>query len=507
MRVLRSLAVPRAGITIVCTFSGDLRHSDQVRLLVLFLLAVCVRAAVVEGVVLDEETGNPLARTLVTLTALPGTNADDTHVRTGARGSFVILSVRPGWYVLRTTRRGYVPAEAGESRPGRPGHAFLVADDRTSGFIQIHMTHLAAIAGAVLDENNLGIPHWTVHIYTAGKPMRHVAQIDTDDRGDYRIGELDAGNYLLRAGPGHFEDDTEILATYTRQAVELKDAYSVSVRAGETQKKVLIYPVKGKLLTLSGMFSAPAWPGGAIFTFVADTGRRQIAAGSGDIPFRIPAVQPGPVELIVKGQDATGAPCGSYQQLPIDRDLTALRVACNPIFPGSIPVNGATLKSPLIVRRVDLDGAQEAHALNRDELLEPGHWELAVPRGDYYVVAVRNNGRPVPPSGDWYPFEASNRLSVSVTLSPRAAKITGVVLSQGQPVGGAPIFLTLSATGQIWNARSDPQGNYSIGGLAPGMYNIISGFDLDNIFDPQKSDSVTTIEGGDTAHPLELVLQ
>ncbi len=479
----------------------------KVRLLLLFLLAVCLRAAVVEGVVLDDETGNPLARTLVTLTALPGTNADDTHVRTGARGSFVILSVRPGWYVLRATRRGYVPAEAGQSRPGRPGHAFLVADDRTGGFIEVRMSRLAAITGTVLDENNLGIPHWTVHLYSAGKPMRHIGQVDTDDRGDYRFGELDAGNYVLRGGPGHFEDATEILATYTRQAVELKDAYPVSVRVGETQKKVVIYPVKGKLFTLGGIFYAPPRPGFATFTFVTDTGRRQIASGSGDIPFRIPAVQPGPIELIVKGQDATGAPCGSYQQLPIDRDLTALSVACNPIFPGSIPVNGATLKSPLIVRRVDLDGAQEAHALKRDELLEPGHWELAVPRGDYYVVAVRNNGRPVPPSGEWYPFEATNRLSVGVMLSTRAAKITGVVSSQGQPVGGAPIFLTQSATGQIWNARSDPQGNYSIGGLGPGNYIIISGFDLDNIFDSRKADSVTTTEGDTTTHPLDLVLQ
>ena len=101
---------------------GDgLRHSKQVRLLAIFLLASCGHAAVVEGVVLDEETGFPLARTQVALYPLPGTQADVTPVNTGARGSFVIESVRPGWYVLRATRRGYVTAEFGQSRADAPG--------------------------------------------------------------------------------------------------------------------------------------------------------------------------------------------------------------------------------------------------------------------------------------------------------------------------------------------------------------------------------------------------
>src|SRR5580700_4198123 len=118
----------------------------------MLLLALGGHAAVVEGVVLDEETGNPLARTQVALVPLPGTKAQITPVRTGDRGSFVILNVLPGWYVLRSTRRGYAPAESGQLRPGRPGHAFEVADDRASGFLEVRMSHLPAITGTVFDE-------------------------------------------------------------------------------------------------------------------------------------------------------------------------------------------------------------------------------------------------------------------------------------------------------------------------------------------------------------------
>src|ERR1051326_1875465 len=88
------------------------------------LLATGLAGAVVEGVVLDEESGNPLARTLVELMPLPGTPASTVSIRSGESGAFSILNVRPGWYVLRTSRKGFISAEAGQLRAGRPGMPF-----------------------------------------------------------------------------------------------------------------------------------------------------------------------------------------------------------------------------------------------------------------------------------------------------------------------------------------------------------------------------------------------
>src|ERR1700681_2596273 len=115
--------------------------------------AVVVHAAVVQGVVLDEETGYPLARTLLTLIPLAGTQASSVPVRTAERGSFSILSVRPGWYLLRANRRGYAVTEAGQTRPGLPGKPFEIADTNQSPYVQLSMRRLAAIAGSVVDEN------------------------------------------------------------------------------------------------------------------------------------------------------------------------------------------------------------------------------------------------------------------------------------------------------------------------------------------------------------------
>src|SRR3954452_2655843 len=95
----------------------------------LLFFALRATAAVLQGVVLDEETGNPLARTTVTLTPLPGVAASPVTIMTGERGSFSILSVRPGWYVLKTRRRGEAETEAGQMRAGRPGMPFEVLPD------------------------------------------------------------------------------------------------------------------------------------------------------------------------------------------------------------------------------------------------------------------------------------------------------------------------------------------------------------------------------------------
>jgi hypothetical protein len=451
-----------------------------VRLLAIVLLAVCAHAAVVEGVILDNETGNPLARTNVTLTPLPGTPAQEVTVRTGARGAFVILSVRHGWYVLRATRRGYAPAEDGASKPGRPGHAFEVADDRTSDFHEIHMAHLAAIMGTVFDENGIGMPNWQVHLYTTKKPMRRVASAMTDDRGEFRLGELNAGSYEVRSGPGPLEDKTTVFATYSQAAVELKDAYPVAVGVGETKKNGAIRPVKGKLLSLSGTLQAPGFPGRATLTLITETGRRAIASGSGTVPFTARDIQPGPVQLLVSGGDAIGTLCGSFTEITIDKDEFNKSYPCSFISPDGIQITGRQ-QAPIIVRRVDLDGESDVHAFQRDEMLLPGHWELTVPRGGYYVQEARCYGRPCPQAGDWYAFESGSHRDVRIQLSTNYAVIAGVVRLKDSPVLGAPVFVTNIDTGQRWNVRADPQGHYSVIGLGPGKYMVMSSFNMDEI--------------------------
>jgi len=504
--------------TATARFGRFVRQIDSMRLFLLYLLAISLPGAVIQGIVLDEESGNPLARTAVSLIPLPGTSAGTSSIRSGDHGAFTVTDVRPGWYVLRCTRKGFVPAEVGQLRPGRPGMPFEIAPDTQSSFFQIRMRRLAAVTGSVLDENSVGIPDWPVHIYTAQKPVRHVAETKTDDRGNYRIGDLDSGNYIVRSGPGQLEDESYLLPTYYKYGTALENAEPTRVKVGETQSDLIVRPVKGRLINLSGVFSSQI---SATVTLITDTGRRILASGSGQqVSFSSP-VPPGEVEFLVEG---SGNRCGGYVRMFADHDMQGIRIACSPLDPamGSWTSDNSrgyfdNRQFALMMRRVDLDGTGPARALKQREAIVPGHWEFRPQVGsDYYVksVSAQFNGRTEGQNDGWFGLDLGNSSQIFVTLSSHPGSISGVVTTGGKAVAGAAVYLELfdpqlpNPRLQITEMRSDAQGNYKFSGLAPGRYRALSSFDFDpeDRFAMEKALVITLREGDNATQALELIL-
>jgi hypothetical protein len=484
---------------------------------VALLLATCASAAVVQGVVLDEETGNPLARTVVTLLPLPGTPAGIISLRAGERGTFTVLSVRPGWYVLRTSRKGFATAEAGQLRPGRPGMPFEINADSQSVFLQIRMRRLGAVTGVVLDENSVGIPDWPVNIYTSHKPIQRISQVRTDDRGVFRIGELESGSYIARSSEGLLEDGTPLLPTYYKYGTAVESSEPVGVRLGETAPDVVVRPVKGRLLELGGILNGPG-DRPVQLTMVTDTGRKVVATlPSGNVvPFKVSAVAPGPVEFIAEGTD-----CGGYARLLAERDTSGIRIGCGPlrapIVTFLVDRARSRLRFPILVRRVDLDGVGPVRPLKDRDTLAPGHWELmAQPDPDYYVASIRSSYGPEPVTRDdgWFGLDFGVYADVNVLLSSHPAAVSGVISSGGKPVSGAMVYLELynpDLTEQrlhLFTARADDQGNYKFAGLAPGRYRILSSFDFDteDRFVMQRAANLTLREGDLASQALEMIL-
>ena len=484
-------------------------------LVLLFLTAVSISAAVIQGVVLDEESGNPLARTSVFLLPLAGTRGSTVAVRSGERGAFAINNVGPGWYVLRCTRKAFVPAEVGQLRPGRPGMPFEITADAQSSFFQIRMRRLGAVTGSVLDENNVGIPEWPVHLYTSRKPVRHVAETKTDDRGNYRIGELDSGSYIVRTGPGALDDESYLLPTYYKFGTALETAEATRVRVGETQTDLVLRPVKGRLIQISGVFSSQF---SANLTLINDTGRTSLASGSAGPPvsFSVP-VPPGQIEFLAEG---TGARCGGYVRMFADHDVQGIRIACSPIDLANVTWMADARYGrgfPLMMRRVDLDGTGPAKTLKQREGIIPGHWEFqAQVSDDYYVksIGTQSNGQLESTEDGWFGLDIGSLSQIVVTLSNRPGSVSGVVTTGGKPVAGAAVYLELfdpqlpNPRIRIVEVRCDDQGNYKFTGLAPGRYRALSSFD----FDPEdrlvmeKAMGITLREGDNASQALELIL-
>jgi hypothetical protein len=314
------------------------RPKDLRYIAVFLLLAACAHAATVQGAIYDEETRNPLARTKVSLIPLPGTPSGTATMLANERGAYAFQGVVPGWYLIRTARPGYAIAEYGQARPGLPGTPIEVSDTGQPESRQIVMRRQAAITGSVLDDNAVGIADWPVSVYTARQPITRIAQGTTDDRGNFRIGELDPGAYIVRSGGGELEDASTLVPAYFKYGTAVANAESVRVRLGETQGYVVIHTVEGKLFELTGDVT-PNDRRPAMVTLITDTGRRTIASKSG--PYVAPGVPPGPIELLAEGQG-----CASYQKLLVDRNMFA-RVDCSPLVP---PVITGAGDVPLIAR-------------------------------------------------------------------------------------------------------------------------------------------------------------
>jgi len=481
--------------------------------LALVVLAACVKAATVQGVIFDEETANPIARSQVSLVPLPGTKTKSVTVLADDHGRYLFSSVAPGWYIVRVSRIGFETGEFGQLRPGLPGKPFEVKDGSDDNELrQILMRRQAAISGSVVDDNNIGIPDWGVSIYTAQPPIKRIAGAKTNDRGEFRVGELERGRYLVRAGGGELEDQSELVPSYYKYGTALAGAEPIFVRLGETAAFTVIHTVAGQLFDLSGQVVAPDDRSISI-ALISDSGRRTISTKAG--PFLVSGLAPGTWEIL-----AQGAGCGSYQTLLIDRNAFA-RVECNAL---SAPAVTGAGSHPVYARRADLDGPGDEITL-RGEALAPGRWEFMVrPSSEQYLVSIRNQGGTnqgntgaVPLAQDgWFPVEIGTAPRLEVKLSNKPASILGNVTtsdSSSMPVTGAPVFLELlnpltpELALQSWEVRADAQGHYVFSSLPPGDYRLMSSYELD--YDEpvarEKSRALHLSEGQSAEQPLELL--
>ena len=160
--------------------------------------------AVVSGVVLiDDRDAKPLRRARV---VLGGDGSDGRTAITEDDGTFQFTDVPSGRYRITATRAGFVTTALGASRPGRSGKLVVVRDGSKVSDIIIKLPRGAVISGAVLDTNSQPLAAATVRAlrYAVENGERTLVsthqQVTTDDRGEYRVFGLAAGEYFVVAG-------------------------------------------------------------------------------------------------------------------------------------------------------------------------------------------------------------------------------------------------------------------------------------------------------------------
>jgi hypothetical protein len=151
------------------------------------------------GVVQDAASRRGVAGAIVTL-ALPG--FAPAQIMADAEGRFAFLNLPTGRFNLTATRPGYADGTFGRTRPSGPGVALDLSDGEKAGDVVIPVWKHASITGSVTDENNEPIVGANVRVIRrtviGGKRVLTAGPSDTtDDRGLYRIGSLEPGDYIV----------------------------------------------------------------------------------------------------------------------------------------------------------------------------------------------------------------------------------------------------------------------------------------------------------------------
>ena len=461
------------------------------RALVCWCAGAALQAAVVRGIVVDNFTGRPLARALVTLRSIEGYAAVNLAARADRTGVFAFPPVGAGAYLLTASRPGFATLRYGQKVWNAPAPPiFLQAED--TSFLQLRLQRLGAITGAVWDENEIGFPEQDVAVYRAAHPPRLVARTKTDDRGVFRFGMLTPGRYLVRSLAKSLDDETGLLPTFHKEAAAVDDAVPIPVGLEEQAAEINVRPLFGKLVTLSGTVIPPP----QVLTLASDMG--DVGGGTdGGGHFSFQNLAPGNYELLASTSNGRNQ-YGAYQKITLERDLevrvnlyTAPTVLLGLEERDGHKIDARTVH--VVARRLTSAGTGPPLGLRDEMQILPGRWEIAVqPAAEYYPVSITVEGADLKSGGradGWHEFTAlpGRYLRTRVVVSTRPAGVRGKVTGPGHdPMIGAPVYLeaihaeTRRRLLDPIGTRTDARGEYRFQGLAPGAYRLLATYDLED---------------------------
>ncbi len=236
-----------------------------------------VKPGAIEGSVINEITGEPVNRVVVTATRMMDgrtARAGDFSAMAGppqgisaytdAEGKFRLVNVEPGRYMVSARKRGFV-----DPRPGtvRPMNQVNVEPGQTKGGLQYKLVPQGIIAGRVFDEAGEPVQNAQVRALQRRRMNGRMqwtgtqGNATTNDRGEYRLSGLSAGQYAVVADlREYFEMGATSAAgrqevyvtTFFPQAGDQSGAQLVEVSAGNETGGIDIHMQKDATFKIRG---------------------------------------------------------------------------------------------------------------------------------------------------------------------------------------------------------------------------------------------------------------
>jgi hypothetical protein len=464
----------------------------------------------IEGTISDGVTQAPLRKAQV---SLAGSVATPLTAVTDASGRFAFRDLAAGNYWLNASKQEYNPPPA--IFAAAPANEILLSDGEHKKGVAISLMPDGSLGGRVVNEEGLPVRGCGVSaaqfVYEQNRrTLRNHGSASTDEKGEYRIGNLAPGRYcvfahcrtalpaahpLLARSDPRMPHETYLPQLYgggvdpaaaTRLTVMAGSsldsidfqltrvpAYTLrgSVVGGDPEARagpvnVMLMPVNRTMRSLMQM-SAQAdaasrtfqiqavIPGSYLLTAFSNRGERMFAA---ERPVEIGQAPPDPVQISLQsGVDLKGS-------LQFDSDD-------HPSLENA-QISLASLDAPYFMRQlqaqVDKDGAFTLTGVM------PGRWRLMANLPGY-LKSASLGGQTVPPGG--FQIAAGAAGPLRITLGSKLADVH--VEIENAPAGqqvSAVIFPEDSGRLGIGLERAGVMANGSVdfGALAPGRYRVFA---------------------------------
>lgn len=456
------------------------------------------QAAALSGIVTNSISGEPLAHVQITVFNANSDVATARNMLTNADGRFAMANLTPGTYILFAQRRGFQPDGGWNRDEGNARIPLTIKAGEEIRDLALSLVPDSVIAGRVVDSDGLPLEGVTVQALS-GAPVQ---TIQTDDRGEFRIGGLQAGRYLVKALveepplPEIRTDGTPVInygPTYYPGSRSAKSAATVLVHAGQETSGIEIKMLTSPILHVSGRVSNT--PKLSRVSLQLDDGlTRRGFFPKADGKFTIQHLRPGQYQLYGEYVTDTGV---ILRSAPADIHLTTSNIEginlslLPPInLAGQMRLDGDTkIKGeegePLInleplgmISDAEESGPTDADGTFKLENLWPLRYHVLLhgAQKGFYVKSVRLNEREFQ-DGILDLRSGPGKGVLTVELGADGAEISGVVHDEKGAATHSRIALFFDdeyGCDQADDTNTHPDGTYEFHGVAPGKYKIVA---------------------------------
>lgn len=464
------------------------------------------KPARLEGQVINKLSGEPVRKADLTLERTGGGGRGGAYRAVStAGGTFLFDGVEPGTYRLAARRQGFVNTEFGAKR-SRQGTPVTVTAGQVLRGLSLEMTPQAVIAGRVVDEDGDPVPRTTVRVMRvkAGKITGWVGAASSDDIGEFRLGELEAGVYKLvadhrmggaRSRRADNQPDEALIRTYYPSALEPEAAAAITVTAGEVVagaeiriRRSLVYHVRGKIVR-----NDSAEPANRLGLRLSPEGldMRMFGPPAGavraDGGFELSGVPPGRQILTVFGQRGVTLARQTVTVGARDLDNVVILVPAPVVLTGTVSYEKAGAQPETNPGRglwIEFAGAEDSHppvALRPDggftaSLAGTDRYRVRLrgTAGTLYLKSARLGQQDVLESGI-DPNNTAGATELHLVIGNTNATVSGSVSdAHQQPAGGVTVVLLhMTRAGvdayDVRTATTDQNGAFTITAAVPGV--------------------------------------